>query len=83
MRTSFHVPAFSKEQLVIKDIMLKVFVLFSPCLKFFTGKLGCGSPSIHFSGLIAEDEVSLLAAALRIQVGLTQLFKNWGVWSFE
>lgn len=32
-----------------------------------SGKLGCGSPSIQFSGLIAEDEVSLLAAALRIQ----------------
>uniref|UniRef100_A0A2K5UVG9 formate--tetrahydrofolate ligase n=1 Tax=Macaca fascicularis TaxID=9541 RepID=A0A2K5UVG9_MACFA len=34
---------------------------------FLSGKVGCGSPSIHFGGLIEEDDVSLLAAALRIQ----------------
>uniref|UniRef100_A0A8D1VWM8 formate--tetrahydrofolate ligase n=1 Tax=Sus scrofa TaxID=9823 RepID=A0A8D1VWM8_PIG len=33
---------------------------------FLSGKLGCGSPGIHGHSLIAED-VSLLAAALRIQ----------------
>nr|XP_031535816.1 monofunctional C1-tetrahydrofolate synthase, mitochondrial isoform X1 [Vicugna pacos] len=33
---------------------------------FLSGKLGCGSPGVLGSGLIAED-VSLLAAALRIQ----------------
>lgn len=34
---------------------------------FLSGKVGCGSPRIHFGGLIEEDDVSLLAAALRIQ----------------
>uniref|UniRef100_A0A7N5JQ99 Monofunctional C1-tetrahydrofolate synthase, mitochondrial n=1 Tax=Ailuropoda melanoleuca TaxID=9646 RepID=A0A7N5JQ99_AILME len=34
---------------------------------FLSGKLGCGSLGVHFNGLIAEDDVSLLAAALRIQ----------------
>ncbi|XP_058390136.1 monofunctional C1-tetrahydrofolate synthase, mitochondrial isoform X2 [Diceros bicornis minor] len=34
---------------------------------FLSGKLGCGSPAVHFGGLIADDDVSLLAAALRIQ----------------
>nr|XP_044616937.1 LOW QUALITY PROTEIN: monofunctional C1-tetrahydrofolate synthase, mitochondrial [Equus asinus] len=34
---------------------------------FLSGKLGCGSPVVHFSGLIADNDVSLLAAALRIQ----------------
>ncbi|XP_031312407.2 monofunctional C1-tetrahydrofolate synthase, mitochondrial [Camelus dromedarius] len=33
---------------------------------FLSGKLGCGSPGVLGSGLVAED-VSLLAAALRIQ----------------
>lgn len=58
--------------MVINDSVLKVC---SP-LEFFLGKLGCGSLGVHFNGLIAEDDVSLLAAALRIQVGLTQLFEN-------
>ncbi|XP_021562264.1 monofunctional C1-tetrahydrofolate synthase, mitochondrial [Carlito syrichta] len=35
-------------------------------LDFLSGKVGQGSPGVHFSGLI-EDDVSLLAAALRIQ----------------
>ncbi|XP_053078082.1 monofunctional C1-tetrahydrofolate synthase, mitochondrial isoform X4 [Acinonyx jubatus] len=34
---------------------------------FLSGRLGCGSLGVHFNGLIAEDDVSLLAAALRIQ----------------
>ncbi|KAM9666897.1 monofunctional C1-tetrahydrofolate synthase, mitochondrial isoform 4-T5 [Trichechus inunguis] len=34
---------------------------------FLSGKLECGSPKVHPSGLIVEDDVSLLAAALRIQ----------------
>uniref|UniRef100_G3SNX8 formate--tetrahydrofolate ligase n=1 Tax=Loxodonta africana TaxID=9785 RepID=G3SNX8_LOXAF len=34
---------------------------------FLSGKLECGSPRVHSSGLIVEDDVSLLAAALRIQ----------------
>uniref|UniRef100_A0A452RII0 Monofunctional C1-tetrahydrofolate synthase, mitochondrial n=1 Tax=Ursus americanus TaxID=9643 RepID=A0A452RII0_URSAM len=34
---------------------------------FLSGKHGCGSLGVHFNGLIAEDDVSLLAAALRIQ----------------
>ncbi|XP_011534034.1 monofunctional C1-tetrahydrofolate synthase, mitochondrial isoform X10 [Homo sapiens] len=34
---------------------------------FLSGKVGCGSPRIHFGGLIEEDDVILLAAALRIQ----------------
>lgn len=50
---------------------------------FLTGKLGCGSPVVHFSGLIADNDVSLLAAALRIQVCLTQLFENFWVYSFD
>ncbi|KAM5325091.1 monofunctional C1-tetrahydrofolate synthase, mitochondrial isoform 1-T1 [Glossophaga mutica] len=32
-----------------------------------SGKLACGSPGEHFSGPITESDVSLLAAALRIQ----------------
>lgn len=47
--------------------------------KFFIGRLGCGSLGVHFNGLIAEDDVSLLAAALRIQVCLARLW----VWSFD
>ncbi|XP_030742732.2 monofunctional C1-tetrahydrofolate synthase, mitochondrial [Echinops telfairi] len=31
------------------------------------GKLECGSPQVHPSGLLVQDDVSLLAAALRIQ----------------
>uniref|UniRef100_A0A2K6EFV7 formate--tetrahydrofolate ligase n=1 Tax=Propithecus coquereli TaxID=379532 RepID=A0A2K6EFV7_PROCO len=34
---------------------------------FLSGKVGCASPGVHSSGLIEEDNVSLLAAALRIQ----------------
>ncbi|XP_072878455.1 monofunctional C1-tetrahydrofolate synthase, mitochondrial isoform X4 [Chlorocebus sabaeus] len=34
---------------------------------FLSGKVACGSARIHFGGLIEEDDVSLLAAALRIQ----------------
>ncbi|XP_023420315.2 monofunctional C1-tetrahydrofolate synthase, mitochondrial isoform X1 [Cavia porcellus] len=34
---------------------------------FLSGKLSCGSPRAHLNGLIAEDDVGLLAAALRIQ----------------
>ncbi|XP_060061312.1 monofunctional C1-tetrahydrofolate synthase, mitochondrial isoform X2 [Erinaceus europaeus] len=34
---------------------------------FLSGKLGCGTPGVNFSSLFAEDDVSLLAAALRIQ----------------
>ncbi|XP_004263761.1 monofunctional C1-tetrahydrofolate synthase, mitochondrial isoform X1 [Orcinus orca] len=36
------------------------------CHDFLSGKLGCSSPGVHGTGPIAED-VSLLAAALRIQ----------------
>lgn len=57
-------------------------LLFFP-LKFFLGKLGDGSLGVHLHGLIAENDVSLLAAALRIQVGLTQLFENFWVESFD
>ncbi|XP_075410494.1 monofunctional C1-tetrahydrofolate synthase, mitochondrial [Tenrec ecaudatus] len=31
------------------------------------GKLECGSPQVHPSGLLVQDDVSLLASALRIQ----------------
>nr|XP_024103943.2 monofunctional C1-tetrahydrofolate synthase, mitochondrial isoform X3 [Pongo abelii]XP_054414295.1 monofunctional C1-tetrahydrofolate synthase, mitochondrial isoform X3 [Pongo abelii] len=34
---------------------------------FLSGKVGYGSPRIHFGGLIEEGDVILLAAALRIQ----------------
>nr|XP_021579559.2 monofunctional C1-tetrahydrofolate synthase, mitochondrial [Ictidomys tridecemlineatus] len=34
---------------------------------FLSGKLRCSSPEVHVNGLIAEDDVGLLAAALRIQ----------------
>ncbi|XP_006882860.1 PREDICTED: monofunctional C1-tetrahydrofolate synthase, mitochondrial-like [Elephantulus edwardii] len=34
---------------------------------FLSGKLECESPKVHPSGLIVEDDVSLLASALRIQ----------------
>nr|XP_025722111.1 monofunctional C1-tetrahydrofolate synthase, mitochondrial isoform X2 [Callorhinus ursinus] len=34
---------------------------------FLSGKLGGGSLGVHLNGLIAENDVSLLAAALRIQ----------------
>ncbi|XP_032002159.1 monofunctional C1-tetrahydrofolate synthase, mitochondrial isoform X1 [Hylobates moloch] len=34
---------------------------------FLSGKVGCGSPRRRFGGLIEEDDVILLAAALRIQ----------------
>ncbi|KAM6180743.1 monofunctional C1-tetrahydrofolate synthase, mitochondrial [Erethizon dorsatum] len=34
---------------------------------FLSGKLSCGSPRARLNGLIAEDDVGLLAAALRIQ----------------
>uniref|UniRef100_A0A8C2YKD9 Monofunctional C1-tetrahydrofolate synthase, mitochondrial n=1 Tax=Chinchilla lanigera TaxID=34839 RepID=A0A8C2YKD9_CHILA len=34
---------------------------------FLSGKLSCGSPRAHLNRLIAEDDVGLLAAALRIQ----------------
>lgn len=54
--------------------MLKVF--FFVCLFFLklcAGKLSCGSPRAHLNGLIAEDDVGLLAAALRIQVCSAQL----------
>lgn len=34
---------------------------------FMSEKLGCGSHGVHCGGSIAEDDVSLLAAALRIQ----------------
>ena len=50
--------------------MLKVFFFLSP------GKAACVSPGVHGISPIAED-VSLLAAALRIQVCLTQLFENF------
>ncbi|ELK09336.1 Monofunctional C1-tetrahydrofolate synthase, mitochondrial [Pteropus alecto] len=43
---------------------------------FLSGKLGRGSPSIHFSGLITEGDVSLLAAALRIQ-NLVSSGRRW------
>ena len=49
--------------------MLKVFFL-SP------GKAAYVSSGVHGISPIAED-VSLLAAALRIQVCLTQLFENF------
>jgi hypothetical protein len=44
---------------------------------FLAGKLRGGSPWVHGSGLIAEGDVSLLAAALRIQVCLTELFERF------
>ncbi|XP_053448099.1 monofunctional C1-tetrahydrofolate synthase, mitochondrial [Nycticebus coucang] len=34
---------------------------------FLSGNVGCGSPGVQFTGLIEEGDVSLLAAALRIQ----------------
>uniref|UniRef100_A0A8C9A6I5 Monofunctional C1-tetrahydrofolate synthase, mitochondrial n=1 Tax=Prolemur simus TaxID=1328070 RepID=A0A8C9A6I5_PROSS len=34
---------------------------------FLSGKVGCASPGVHSSGHIEEEDVSLLAAALRIQ----------------
>lgn len=52
----------------MKGSILKVFFFIPTPLKFFAGKLGRGSPSVHSSGLITEGDVSLLAAALRIQV---------------
>lgn len=66
-------PTFHRERLAIGYDMLKVFA--SPTL--FPGKLGCGSPGVPFSGPIAENDVSLLAAALRIQVCVTQLLGNF------
>lgn len=44
---------------------------------FPIGKLGGGSLGAHFNGLVAEDDVSLLAAALRIQVGLISQLRVW------
>ncbi|XP_073075856.1 monofunctional C1-tetrahydrofolate synthase, mitochondrial [Manis javanica] len=43
---------------------------------FLSGKHGCGSPETQFSGLIAEEDVSLLAAALRIQ-NMVSSGKRW------
>nr|KAF6506696.1 methylenetetrahydrofolate dehydrogenase (NADP+ dependent) 1 like [Rousettus aegyptiacus] len=43
---------------------------------FLSGKLGWGSPSVHSSGLITEGDVSLLAAALRIQ-NLVSSGRRW------
>ena len=55
-------------------------VIFS--LPFVAGKLGCGSPGEHLSGPITENDVSLLAAALRIQVCVTQLLENFEFGAF-
>lgn len=41
----------------------------------FAGKLSGGSPGVPVDKLIAEESVSLLAAALRIQVRWTQPFE--------